>query len=74
MFDLLLQRVFFIDPKMDDTVYLLPFTFFTFAVTWLSWRFWTFTIRPTLQPREPQELPYWIPSELSVYVCCSGYD
>lgn len=32
----------------------------------LLWRLWCFTIRPTFAPTEPKELPYWIPSELSV--------
>ncbi len=26
-----------------------------------TWRVWSFTIRPWLHPREPKELPYWIP-------------
>jgi len=27
----------------------------------LTWRLWTFTIRPLLTPNEPRPLPYWIP-------------
>ena len=27
----------------------------------LSWRFWSFTVRPFLRPHEPKPLPYWIP-------------
>jgi len=26
-----------------------------------TWRMWSFTLRPCLYPREPKELPYWIP-------------
>lgn len=26
-----------------------------------TWRVWSFTIGPWLWPREPKELPYWIP-------------
>ena len=29
----------------------------------LLWRLWTFTIFPSLRPREPRTIPYWIPSE-----------
>lgn len=25
------------------------------------WRLWKFTLLPALHPREPKELPYWIP-------------
>lgn len=31
------------------------------AVALLVWRLWRFTILPILRPREPRELPYWIP-------------
>ncbi|KAF2815105.1 cytochrome P450 [Mytilinidion resinicola] len=27
----------------------------------LTWRLWTFTLRPLLHPNEPRPLPYWIP-------------
>ena len=27
----------------------------------LSWRLWTFVIRPWLNPDEPKEIPYWTP-------------
>lgn len=27
------------------------------------WRIWKFTVCPYLQPEEPKELPYWIPSK-----------
>ena len=29
----------------------------------LLWRLWAFTLHPMLRPSEPQELPYWIPSQ-----------
>ena len=34
-----------------------------FCAIWLMWRLWTFTILPLSRPREPKELPYWIPGE-----------
>ena len=27
------------------------------------WRLWTFTILPKLYPKNPREIPYWIPGE-----------
>ncbi|KAF2501547.1 cytochrome P450 [Lophium mytilinum] len=27
----------------------------------LTWRLWTFTLRPLLHPSEPRPLPYWLP-------------
>jgi hypothetical protein len=39
-------------------------------VAWLSWRIWRFTIRPWLEPRQPNELPYiipWIGSAVSFF-------
>lgn len=27
------------------------------------WRLWKFTVYPALHPREPKELPYWIPGK-----------
>ena len=29
----------------------------------LVWRLWAFTVHPMLRPREPRELPYWIPGQ-----------
>ncbi|KAK0516257.1 hypothetical protein JMJ35_000860 [Cladonia borealis] len=40
----------------------LRLTLPTLALAWLSWRIWAFTLKPAFQPREPRELPYWIPS------------
>lgn len=31
------------------------------TVVLLLWRLWRFMILPILRPREPRELPYWIP-------------
>ena len=31
------------------------------VTTLLSWRLWRFSIAPLLNPKEPQEVPYWIP-------------
>lgn len=33
----------------------------TFLACWISWRVWRFTILPLLRPKDPVELPYWIP-------------
>lgn len=30
-------------------------------VAWVSWYLWRFNISPALHPREPKQLPYWIP-------------
>ena len=30
----------------------------------LIWRLWRFSIIPLLYPKDPKELPYWIPCEL----------
>ena len=38
----------------------------TLALGWSSWRIWAFTLKPTFQPKEPRELPYWIPSKRDV--------
>ncbi|KAL4881731.1 cytochrome P450 [Aspergillus karnatakaensis] len=27
----------------------------------ITWRVWRFTVRPSLNPEEPEEVPYWIP-------------
>jgi hypothetical protein len=32
--------------------------------TWLSWYTWRFSIRPALNPKEPKQMPYWIPGTL----------
>jgi len=37
--------------------------FLAAVASYLTWRFWSFTIRPALYPDEPKQLPYWIPSE-----------
>jgi hypothetical protein len=42
---------------------LLALVFFT--TTWLSWYTWRFSIRPALNPREPKQMPYWIPGALN---------
>ena len=34
------------------------------ALVLIMWRVWTFTVRPALNPREPREIPYWIPGKL----------
>lgn len=34
-----------------------------FISAWISWRLWRFIIAPCLNPDDPRELPYWIPSE-----------
>ena len=31
------------------------------VIMYLLWRSWTFTLQPILRPKDPQELPYWIP-------------
>jgi len=31
------------------------------TVSYLFWRLWEFTIKPSLHPDEPRELPYLIP-------------
>jgi hypothetical protein len=30
-------------------------------LTYLTWRFWRFTLSPMLYPNDPREFPYWIP-------------
>ncbi|KAL8951145.1 MAG: hypothetical protein Q9222_002860 [Ikaeria aurantiellina] len=39
-----------------------------FLILILMWRLWTFTIRPVLNPREPKQLPYWVPRQAIEYV------
>ncbi|KAF2759738.1 cytochrome P450 [Pseudovirgaria hyperparasitica] len=34
----------------------------------ISFRLWAFTIKPILNPNEPKELPYWIPSHALEFV------
>ena len=34
---------------------------FGLVVVLLLWRTWTFTVLPALRPREPKEVPYWVP-------------
>lgn len=48
-----------IRPKLEN---LLPLTC---LALWLGWRIWRFTILPLIYPKEPKELPYWIPSKRS---------
>lgn len=40
------------------------------------WRLWRFSLLPAWYPREPKELPYWIPGELlfDIYLYCIGID
>lgn len=36
----------------------------------LSWRLWMFTVKPWVWPRQPKELPYWIPcKKLDLIIC-----
>ena len=39
----------------------LSSAFLVLVGTLLAWRWWSFTVRPSLSPNEPLELPYWIP-------------
>ena len=33
--------------------------------SWVFWRIWRFSIQPLVYPKDPREMPYWIPSELT---------
>lgn len=37
------------------------FLAFSLGLGVLAWRLWNFTIIPFLRPKEPLELPYWMP-------------
>jgi hypothetical protein len=42
-----------------------PVTLLVLIMALLLWRLWTFTILPWLSPKEPKEVPYWIPCKLN---------
>lgn len=39
----------------------VPSIFFVVILTWITWRFWKFTLKPALYPDDPKEYPYFIP-------------
>ena len=51
---------------------LLLVSIYMMGVLYMLWRSWKFTLRPILRPKDPQELPYWIPSEYYRPLCSVG--
>ena len=62
----ILQFLQHIGSDKNGNIDYLRLTIPTLALGWLSWRIWAFTVKPTFQPREPRELPYWIPSKRNI--------
>ena len=63
MFVKMLRFLQFFTSDQDGSLDYIRISLPTLALAWLSWRIWTFTLKPTFQPREPRELPYWVPSK-----------
>ena len=63
-----LQVLQIINPERNGKIDYVHLILLTLALGWLSWRFWAFTIKPAIQPREPRELPYWIPCKRGIFI------
>lgn len=54
--------------QTHPSVWVVVLTMGVLGMLLIIWRLWRFTLLPAWYPREPKELPYWIPSELLYYV------
>ncbi|EDN95674.1 hypothetical protein SS1G_11553 [Sclerotinia sclerotiorum 1980 UF-70] len=43
-------------------------SFLAVAITWATWRFWKFTLKPALYPEDPKEYPYFIPGQAPAFL------
>lgn len=50
--------------QFNQALFHAPVTLLVLMTALLLWRLWTFTIYPWLHPKEPKEVPYWIPCKL----------
>lgn len=41
---------------------------------WLTWYVWRFTICPAMYPREPKQMPYWLPGRIHQALTASKSD
>lgn len=51
--------------QLNQAFFHAPVTFLVLITALLLWRLWTFTVFPWLNPKEPKEVPYWIPCEFA---------